>query len=85
MAAKNELGKHDTRTGDESRVAKVLERARKRIIELGVDDPELEIGLERGDEKHTIYAKYRVTVNLLFGQTITLKFHRTVKMEAEQL
>jgi len=83
-AAKNELGRHDTRGSDDSRVAEVLGRARARLIKLGVDDPELEVGLARGDEKHTVYAKYRVKVKLLFG-SVTLKFHRKVKMDAEKL
>lgn len=84
-AAKNELGKHDTRVGDDSRVRGVLERLRNHLIELGIDDPELQVGLERGEEKHTVFARYRVEVGLLLGGSITLKFHRTVSMAVERL
>lgn len=84
-AAKNELGKHDTRTGDDSRVRAVLEHTRAKLRDMGIDDPKLELGLARGDKKHTIYAKYKVKVGLLFGQSITLSFHRSVTMNAEKL
>lgn len=84
-AAKNELGKIDTRTGDDSRVTAILEATRTKLREMGVDDPELELGLTRGAKKHTIYAKYKVKVHLVFGQSITLSFHRTITMEAGRL
>jgi hypothetical protein len=64
----------------------LIEEMRKRVVELGVTDPEMTVGLDFEGEKVTATSDYTVVVaHVIEGKFTVIPFHRTATADLKKV